>query len=65
MKRLKQWWLKFAYGIGEKVYWQNDDDERFTGEYVITKKMDKEGYIGIYNDKVGHRTVPSYYLKRI
>lgn len=64
-KNIRKWWLKNIHGVGEKVYWHNKVDERFTGEYTQTTKVDKKGYVGIYNDKVGNRTVPYYYIETI
>jgi hypothetical protein len=62
LENIKKWWLRNIYGIGKKVYWDNRDDARFSGEYILTTKRDKNGYVGIYNEKVGDRVVPYYYL---
>lgn len=60
--RIRKWWLRNIHDVGKKVYWNNPVDSRYTGEYVITTKRDKNGYVGIYNEEVGNRTVPYYYL---
>ena len=65
LKNIKKWWLKNIYGIGKKIYWDNQFDTTFSGEYTLTSKKDKNGYIGIYNEKVGNRLVPYYYLESL
>lgn len=64
IKAIKQWWLKVFHGVGVVVFWHNTVDTYFSGEYTITSKKDKNGYVRIYNDKVGHRVVPYYYLEQ-
>lgn len=65
MNRIKKWWLEHIHGVGRVVYWDNKYDCRFTGEYIVTTKIDKKGFVGIYNDKVGNRLVPLSYLQEI
>ncbi|PLS19338.1 hypothetical protein CVD28_02680 [Bacillus sp. M6-12] len=62
LNAIKKWWLRTIYGIGETVFWNNRVDSSFTGEYIVTSKRDKNGYVHIYNEKKGHRVVPYYYL---
>lgn len=62
-EKLKKWWDYNILDIGKTVYWNNTVDASFTGEYTITTKRNKKGFVGIYNEKKGHRTVPYYYLE--
>ena len=65
LENIKKWWSINVYGIGKKVYWDNRFEARFSGEYILTSKRDKNGYVGIYNEKVGKRVVPYYYLEPV
>lgn len=62
-RKIKQWLSGTGFEVGEKVFWNNETDSFFTGEYVVTSKRDKEGYVGIFNEKVKHRIVPYWYLE--
>mgnify|MGYP003482830420 FL=1 len=65
LENIKKWWSINVYGIGKKVYWDNRFEARFSGEYILTSKRDKNGYVGIYNEKVGNRVVPYHYLELV
>lgn len=60
LKKFRNWLFGEGYEIGERVYWTNLHDKRYSGEYVITQKKDKNGYIKMNNDKVGEVTVQYY-----
>lgn len=62
LQPIKSWWLTTIHDVGKKVYWDNRNDPEFTGEYILTSKRDKNGYVEIYNEKVGNRVVPHYYV---
>lgn len=62
LKGIEKWWLREFHDIGRTVFWDNRADSSFTGEYIITSKRNKKGFVHIYNEKKGNRLVPYYYL---
>lgn len=61
--KIKKWLVGTGFEVGEKVFWNNVTDSDFTGEYIVTTKRNEKGYVGIFNEKIKHRTVPYWYLK--
>lgn len=65
-QKAKQWYLHHIHNVGKPVYWDNKIEYGYyEGIYIITSKPDSKNFINIYNQKVGHRTVPSFYVKPI
>lgn len=60
---------KKVCGVGQEVYWNNPSDSVYTGYfsgyYTILTRPDKSGYIKIYNEDKGERTVPYYYVDTV
>lgn len=51
---LKEFFLG-EFHVGQKVFWNNPVDDRFREEYIIFKRADKRGLIGVYNENKGER----------
>lgn len=62
LQKLIIWLIGKGYEVGERVYWDNPYYPQFAGEYVVTSKRNKLGYVGIYNEEMRHRTARWYQL---
>ncbi|MFE8701138.1 hypothetical protein ACFYKX_11085 [Cytobacillus sp. FJAT-54145] len=57
LKKLNKWLFGTGFEVGDRVFWKNLHHPEFTGEYVVTSRRDKRGFVGVYNEKMQNRWV--------
>lgn len=61
--KIKKLLIGTGFEVGERVFWNNPCHADFSGEYVVTSKRDKQGLVGVYNEKKQDRLVRWFELE--